>query len=247
MKPYKLMGDILKKEPRDIVFNLCQYGMGNVWEWGRKVGGHSARTTGDLGLAPRSSLPGFYVIGLRNAKANKYAGPGYWNDPDYLLLGWVGRWHGKAGEEGSPTRLSGDEQYSYMSMWSLMAAPLIFSGNMTKLDDFTLNVLCNHEVIAVDQDPLGVQARIVRKDEDSLVMAKKMADGSLAVGLFAMSEIEQEVQVSWKELGIEGSFTVRDVWRQQDEGKAKDVYKVSLPVHGVKLILLRPELNAETK
>jgi alpha-galactosidase len=99
----------------------------------------------------------------------------------------------------------------------------------------------------VDQDPLGVQARIVRKDDDSLVMAKKMADGSLAVGLFAMSEIEQEVQVSWKELGIEGSFTVRDVWRQQDEGKAKDVYKVSLPVHGVKLILLRPELNAETK
>jgi alpha-galactosidase len=125
------MGDILKKAPRDIVFNLCQYGMGKVWVWGRQVGGHCARTTGDLGLAPLSSLPAFYTIGLRNAKADKYAGPGYWNDPDYLLIGWVGRWRGKAGEEGSPTSLSGDEQYSYMSMWSLMAAPLIFSGNMT--------------------------------------------------------------------------------------------------------------------
>jgi alpha-galactosidase len=110
-----------------------------------------------------------------------------------------------------------------------------------------LNVLCNHEVIAVDQDPLGVQARIVRKDDDSLVMAKKMADGSLAVGLFAMSEIEQEVQVSWQELGIEGSFKVRDLWRQRDEGTAQGVYKVEIPRHGVKLILLRPEQNTETK
>jgi alpha-galactosidase len=122
-----------------------------------------------------------------------------------------------------------------------MAAPLIFSGDMQKLDAFTLNVLCNHEVIAVDQDALGEQARVIRKDEDSLVMAKKMADGSVALGLFGLSEIEQEVSVSWKELGVNGRFTVRDLWRQLDEGEARGEYKSKVARHGVKLILLRKE------
>jgi alpha-galactosidase len=156
-RPYQLMGDILKTLDRDIVFNLCQYGMSDVWQWGGEVGGNCWRTTGDLGLAGGADLPGFYQIGFSNAEHFKYAKPGQWNDPDYILIGWVGDAHNQA--VGKPTSLTPNEQYSYMSMWCLMAAPLIFSGDMEKLDDFTLNILCNAEVIEVDQDPLGRHGR----------------------------------------------------------------------------------------
>ena len=233
-KPYRLMGNLLAKAPRDIVFNLCQYGMGDVWTWGREVGGNSARTTGDLGVQSWTDLPGFYSIGLQNAEHAAYAGPGYWNDPDYILIGWIGVGYGT--EKKRPTSLTGNEQYAYMSMWCLMAAPLIFSGDMRKLDLFTLNILCNNEVIDVDQDPRGKQARIVRRDADSLVMAKPMVDGSLAVGLFNLAEFDRPVSVSWKELGIRGPFRVRDIWRQKELGTAEDTYSENIGWHGAKLI-----------
>ena len=179
MKPYKRMGRILARLDRDVVFNLCQYGMGNVWEWGGDVGGHCWRTTGDVGVEKWDRLPGFYRIGMSNAAHDKYAGPGRWNDPDYLLIGVVGTKH---------CGLNADEAYSYMSMWSLMAAPLFYSGNMEKLDAFTLNVLCNAEVIDVNQDTLGKQARVVRQDRSDLVPAKPLEDGSLAVRHLQLGE-----------------------------------------------------------
>jgi alpha-galactosidase len=121
--PYSLMWNELQKQNRDIVFNLCQYGMGNVWEWGAQVG-NCWRTTGDLGLESGKSMPGFYKIGRSNAKHWKYAKPWAWNDPDYILIGWVGAATQMA--EGTKTKLLPDEQYFYMSMWSLMASPLIY-------------------------------------------------------------------------------------------------------------------------
>ena len=159
-KPYQVIAAELKKQDRDIVLNLCQYGMGEVWKWGGEVG-QCWRTTGDLGLERGSRLPGFYSIGFSNAQHWEYARPGCWNDPDYLLIGYVGDAYQMG--VGRKTTLTPNEQYSYMSMWCLMAAPLIFSGDMARLDPFTLNVLCNAEVIDVDQDALGRQARIVRK------------------------------------------------------------------------------------
>ena len=238
-KPYRQMSAILKTLDRDIVFNLCQYGMGEVWKWGGRVGGNCWRTTGDLGLARSTRLPGFYHIGLANAQHWQYARPGQWNDPDYILIGWVGqaRGHGL----GKPTTLTGNEQYSYMSMWCLMAAPLIFSGDMAKLDAFTLNILCNAEVIDVDQDPLGRQAKIVRQNDEALVLAKPMEDGSLAVGLFNLAETERPISVSWKELGLEGKQRVRDLWRQRDEGARDGRFEAPVGRHGVKLIRLWPE------
>jgi len=161
IQPYRLMWQELQQLDRDIVLNLCQYGMENVWEWGGQYG-NSWRTTGDLGLESSGDLPGFFSIGMSNARHWQAARPGAWNDPDYLLIGWVGNAHNSG--EGELTRLSPDEQYFYMSLWSLMAAPLIFSGDMRKLDEFTLNVLCNHEVIDVNQDLLGKQAVIIRRD-----------------------------------------------------------------------------------
>ena len=240
------MGGILKKLGRDMVFNLCQYGMGDVWKWGGEVGGHCWRTTGDLGLQKDSRLPGFYAIGFKNAEQFQYAGPGRWNDPDYLLIGSVGNAF-RNDDPPKPTALTPDEQYSYMSMWSLMAAPLFFSGDMNYLDDFTLNLLCNAEVIDVDQDALGKQARIVRRTDDEFVLAKPMEDGSLAVGLFNLSEDPRPVAVTWADLGIQGSQRVRDVWRQKDAGEVTGRYSATLNRHGVALVRLSPRQPARRR
>ncbi|MGQ9589654.1 MAG: NPCBM/NEW2 domain-containing protein [Planctomycetota bacterium] len=237
-KPYRLMGEILKGLDRDIVFNLCQYGMGDVWKWGAEVDGNCWRTTGDLGLEGGQLSLGIYQVGLKNATLSEYARPGAWNDPDYILIGWVG--DASVGGEGRPTTLTPNEQYTHMSMWCLMAAPLIFSGDMERLDPFTLNILCNAEVIDVDQDPLGKQASIARQDEDELVLAKPLEDGSLAVGLFNLSEFERTVAVSWKELGIEGARRVRDLWRQKDLGALDSSYTAAIGRHGVSLVRIFP-------
>jgi len=237
-RPYQQMGEILKGLDRDIVLNLCQYGMNDVWQWGGQVGGNCWRTTGDLGLAHGTQLPGFYHIGLSNARHWKYAKPGQWNDPDYILIGWVGRAWGHG--IGKPTTLTANEQYSYMSMWCLMAAPLIFSGDMAKLDEFTLNVLTNPEVIEVDQDPLGKQAEPIVETDTTLILAKPMEDGSLAVGLFNLDEIEQSMSATWQQLGLTGKQRVRDLWRHEDLGLFDNTYQASVPRHGVMLVRLRP-------
>jgi alpha-galactosidase len=234
-KPYKLMGSILAGLDRDVVFNMCQYGKGDVWKWGRQIGGSSWRTTGDLGLAADDSLPGFYSIGLANAALDAYAGPGGWNDPDYILIGNVGDAHNKDAP-AKPTKLTPDEQYSYMSMWSLMVSPLFFSGDMAKLDDFTLNILCNSEVIDIDQDSLGKQGKVIRKTSLELVLAKPLEDGSVAVGLFNLSKSSRTVSVDWKELDKRGHLAVRDLWRQRDLGKFEDRFGSAVPAHGVVLI-----------
>jgi len=242
-RPYRQMGDILKQLDRDILLNLCQYGMSDVWTWGGDVGGHCWRTTGDLGLAGGADLPGFYHIAFSNAQHWQYAKPGQWNDPDYILIGWVGNAHGMG--EGKPTTLTPNEQYSYMSMWCLMAAPLIFSGDMDKLDEFTLNVLCNAEVIEVDQDPLGKQAPIIAQTDEYFIMAKDMEDGSKAVGLFNTTEIATNIAVSWKDLGIEGPYRIRDLWRQKNLGTYKNRFEAKVPRHGVSLIRIFPTSSAK--
>jgi alpha-galactosidase len=237
-RPYRLMGDILKSLDRDIVYNLCEYGRGDVWEWGEQVGGNSWRTTDDLGVEKSTTLPGFYSIAFSNAKHAEYSGPGAWNDPDYILLGSVG----DARHYDAPahkTTLTADEQYSYMSLWSMMAAPLFFSGEMTDLDAFTLNVLCNPEVIDIDQDSLGLQARIVRHTNQELVLEKKLDDGETAVGLFNLSESPRKITASWSDLGLTKSAAVRDVWRQRDLGVARNSYSGSVASHSVLLVRFR--------
>ena len=238
-RPYQLMGEILKSLDRDILLNLCQYGMGNVWTWGGAVGGHCWRTTGDLGLEQGGLLPGFYHIGLSNARHYEYAKPGQWNDPDYILIGRIGNAH-HHDEPPKPTTLTPSEQYSYMSMWCLMAAPLFYSGDMRYLDEFTLNVLCNAEVIDVDQDPLGIQARPLVQDDETLILAKPMADGSLAVGLFNLAELSREMSVDWSLLGLSGKRVVRDLWRQKDLGTYDGRFTTAVTRHGVALIRLIP-------
>jgi len=259
--PYRLMGRLVREQPRDIVFNLCQYGMANVWEWAADIGGHCWRTTGDVGMEPNAALPGFYKVALATAALAAYAGPGRWNDPDYLMLGVCG-----------DAKYTPNEQYSYMSLWALMAAPLFFSGDMRQLDAFTLNVLCNAEIIAVNQDELGTQARIVRHTDEELVLAKPLADDRMAVGLFNLGEVTQPIGVTWEELDlpdataqpltltlspsdgaresasgsplpacgervrVRGRQRVRDLWRQQDVGAYNTGFETNVGRHGVSVI-----------
>jgi alpha-galactosidase len=239
-KPYRLISGILGKQPRDIVLNLCQYGMGNVWEWGKNVGGHSWRTAGDLGgsfagIGSAIFRDGFDVYS-RN-ELYKHGGPGGWNDPDYLLLGYLSNWGGQT----VPTPLTPNEQYTHVSLWALVAAPLIFSGDITRLDEFTSSLLTNDEVIDVDQDPLGKPGRRMAKTEDLEVWAREMEDGSKAVGLFNRGEMEAIVTARWADLGVSGKQRVRDLWRQKDIGAFEGKFDAPVGRHGVVLVRLWPE------
>ncbi len=235
-KPYQVMRAALDKVKRDIVFSLCQYGMGDVWEWGGSVGGNSWRTTGDIGDT-WESMSG---IGFSQAGHEVYAKPGNWNDPDMLVVGKVG-W----GPQLRQTRLSPNEQYTHISLWCLLCSPLLIGCDMTQLDDFTKNLLMNDEVLDVSQDPLGKQAKQAFKDGDLEVWAKDMEDGSKAVGLFNRGVWKSEIKVRWSDLGLEGKQVVRDLWRQKDLGSFSNQFKSTVPRHGVALVRISPAKRAK--
>jgi alpha-galactosidase len=177
------------------------------------------------------------VFGLygRN-ELQKYNRPGSWNDPDYLLLGYLSNWQGGT----APTPLSPNEQYAHVSLWCLLSAPLILSGDITRLDDFTLSLLSNDEVLELDQDPLGKSALRVAKSGDGEVWAKDLEDGTKAVGLFNRGQSEAPVTVKWSDLGLQGQQAVRDLWRQKDLGAFGGQFTAPVGRHGVVLIRLRP-------
>ncbi|HEX4120679.1 MAG TPA: NPCBM/NEW2 domain-containing protein [Verrucomicrobiae bacterium] len=230
MKPYQVMDAALHKLDRDILFSLCQYGMGNVWEWGAQVGGNCWRTTGDI----RDTWSSMAGIGFSQSAHAPYAGPGHWNDPDMLVVGNVGWGH------PHPSHLTPNEQYTHVSLWCLLSAPLLIGADMSQLDAFTLNLLSNDEVLAVDQDALGIQATRVVKNGETEVWSKKMADGSFAVGLFNRSEIPAEVTATWQDLGLTGRHRVRNLWRQQNAGEFDNSFSATVPRHGVCLIRIFP-------
>ena len=117
-----------------------------------------------------------------------------------------------------------------------MAPPLIFSGDMAKLDAFTLNVLCNSEVIAVDQDALGQQGRIIRDTPEEYILLKDLEDGSKAVGLFNLEAKPRKIAVSWADLGLAGPREVRDLWRQKNIGPFPGAFEAEVPRHGVAFV-----------
>jgi alpha-galactosidase len=229
MKPYKLMGEYLRQQPRDIVYSLCQYGMSDVWKWGGSLNGNCWRTTNDI----TDTWSSVENIALAQDKAAPYAKPGNWNDPDMLVIGTVG-W-------GNPhqSKLKPDEQYLHVSLWSLFASPLLIGCDMEKLDAFTLNLLTNDEVIAINQDPLGKEATCVQTIGKMRVYVKQLEDGSHAVG-FCNFGID-EANLSYKDfskLDISGVQTIRDVWRQKNISKVNTktgALSIKVPAHGVLL------------
>lgn len=245
-KPYIVMRNALDQCNRDIIFSLCQYGMGNVWEWGAKIGGNTWRTTGDIG----DSWDSMSGIGFSQTQDPKYTGPGHWNDPDMLVIGKVG-W-------GNPhnTHLTPNEQYTHISMWSLLASPLLIGCDMSQLDAFTLNLLCNDEVLAVNQDPLGIKASRVKKANGVEIWMRPLEDHSYAVGVFYNgkesgdpttlinwnngSKNIKTVKVLLSDLKLKGKYQVRDLWRQKDTGITNQSKTVEIPYHGVAFLKFSP-------
>jgi alpha-galactosidase len=229
-KPYRLMGEIVRKQSRDIIFSICQYGAGNVWEWGREVGGHLWRMTGDI----RDEWPSMSGIGFQQTGREQYSGPGGWNDTDMLVVGMVGWSQGTR-----PTNLTPDEQITHMSLWALQAAPLLIGADLSKSDEWTTNILGNREVLAVNQDPLGKAAGRKMSDGWVEVWARPLEDGSMAVGLFNRGPEPATVSASFAELGLSGTLAVRDLWRHRDLGRVRDAYSTTVPAHGAVLVRIK--------
>jgi len=226
-KPYELMRDALDECGRDIVFSMCQYGMDSVWEWGADVGGNYWRTTGDI----VDSWLSMSCIGFGQASLAEYAGPGHWNDPDMLVVGKVG-W----GPDLHPSRLTKNEQVTHITLWSLLASPLLIGCDMSDLDDFTLAILTNPEVLDVNQDPLGRQATRVWKDRDHEVWARPLIDGTLAVGLFNRGRKTEPVTARWEDLGLSGAQPVRDLWQRKDLGTFDGSFSATVSNHGALML-----------
>jgi alpha-galactosidase len=219
---YVKMRNALDHTGRPIVFSLCQYGFDNVWEWGPAVGGNLWRTTGDINDTwDRMSNIGFSQAGLA-----KYAAPGHWNDPDMLEIG-----NGK---------MSTDEYRTHMSLWVLLAAPLIAGNDLSKMSDDAKSILMNKGAIAIDQDPLGKQGDRVYEEGPHDVWSKPLSGGALAVGLFNRGELASPISVALKQLGVKKARTIVNVWTGETV-EAKDGTLIAVvPKHGVVLLRITP-------
>ena len=225
----------LRASGRDLVYSLSNSApIGQAAEWARLA--NSWRTTGDIWDQWEKSdhdwRYGVSEIGFAQDAWASFAAPGHWNDPDMLVLGWVG-W----GPQLHRTHLSGDEQYSHISLWCLLSAPLLIGCDLDRLDPFTLNLLSNDEVLAIDQDALGRQAQRCATLGGIDVFRKELEDGGTALGFFnrgAAAETQHFNKLS--KIGLPGKNHVRDLWRQQDLPDAEGAITVSVPAHGVLLL-----------
>jgi alpha-galactosidase len=226
-KPYFVMREALDRCGRDIVYSLCQYGRGDVWKWGEEVGGNLWRTTGDIG----DTWSSVSTIGFAQSDKEPYAGPGHWNDPDMLVVGKVG-W----GPTISPTKLAPNEQITHITLWCMLAAPLLVGCDMAQLDDFTKALLTNDEVLDIDQDPLGRAGGRRAQDGFSEIWSRPLSDGTTAVALFNRAALKRPVTAKWADIGLQGRQPVRDLWQWKDLEAADGAVTVEVPGHGAVLL-----------
>lgn len=227
---YALMADALRETGRDIVFSMCEWGTAKPWLWASAIG-NLWRTTGDI--TDKWDGKHDYSLGVMrildlNEPLHPFAGPGHWNDPDMLEVGNGG--------------LTTTEYRSHFSLWALMAAPLIAGNDVANMDADTRDILLNREVIAVNQDRLGVQGRRVRDDGDLEVWSKPLADGGRAVILFNRGAEARSISVDWTELGYPATLKakVRDLWAHKDLGRMKGRFAATAPSHGVVMVTVTP-------
>ncbi|WP_255606918.1 putative Ig domain-containing protein [Pedobacter polysacchareus] len=226
----KEMMDALRSYKRDLVYSLSNsapYGDATQWE---KMA-NSWRTTGDI----KDTWERMSLLGFNQTKWATFSGPGHWVDPDMLVVGMVG-W----GPKLHYTKLTPDEQYTHISLWCLLSAPLLIGCDMAQLDDFTISLLTNDEVIDVNQDPLGKFGMMIAQNGETVVYAKPLEDGAMAVGLFNLGKKVEKMTVNWKTLGLRGEQKVRDLWRQQDVAKSDKEFSTEVNPHGVRFIKVYP-------
>jgi alpha-galactosidase len=230
------MAEALRECGRDIVYSLSNTAPFELAaRWAELA--ESWRTTGDIVDTWESVLG----IGFSQDRWRPFTGPGRWSDPDMLVVGRVG-W----GPSLRPSHLTPNEQYAHISLWCLLAAPLLLGCDLQNLDEFTLGLLTNDEVLEVDQDPLGRQAARIAAAGPTQVWAKDMADGSKAVGLFNLDDKEpRTVTVRWFDLGLAGPQVVRDLWRQKDLGTFSEEFEARVLVHGVVLVRIFARANSK--
>ncbi len=242
----RLMSDALRHTGRDIVFSLS-----NSATFADAAGyaqlAESWRTTGDIydvwDNGDQSWHYSVSEIAFSQDRWAPYAGPGHWNDPDMLVVGQVGVGNGGEGwTKTHPSRLTPDQQYTHITMWCLLSAPLILGCDLENLDPFTKGLLTNDEVLAIDQDELGKQAVRVGANGAVDFFMKPLADGSYALGMFNRGNQPAKVGLAKLEgMGMPGRFQARDLWRQQDITDFNPrKSRFTIPGDGVVLLKLSP-------
>lgn len=220
---YQKMGEALAAAGRPIIFSLCEYGRGDVWTWGPKVGGNLWRTTGDI----EDKYESMAKIGFGQSELAPYAGPGHWNDPDMLEVGNGG--------------MSNEEYRTHMSLWAILAAPLLAGNDVRHMSQQTMDILLNKEVIAIDQDKLGHQGARRSKNGDLEIWTKELSGGDTAVGLFNRGSESAEIKLNWRDFAKTSKFKVRDTWKHEYVRVAGDNWTTSVPSHGVVLLRVKPQ------
>ncbi|MFJ5800683.1 NPCBM/NEW2 domain-containing protein [Streptomyces decoyicus] len=211
---YRTMRDALKATGRPIVYSICEWGENKPWEWASDVG-HLWRTTGDISDSWSSMLG----IAKQNLPLAPHAGPGRWNDPDMLEVGNGG--------------MTDTEYRSHFSLWSMMAAPLLIGSDLRKAGPETFEILANKDLIAIDQDPLGKQATVLKSESGRWTLVRQLADGDRAVALFNETGQPQRISTTAEELGLPQAdgYRLRDLWRHQDTHTTGTV-SATVPAHG---------------
>ena len=229
---YLAMSQALQASGRPIVFSLCEWGNSKPWLWARNIG-NLWRTTGDIYDHWEGKNSNGYSIGMMNivdmqAGLEGFAGPGHWNDPDMLEVGNGG--------------MSDNEYRAHFGLWAMLAAPLIAGNDLSAMSEETKAILMNKEVIAVDQDPLGVQASRIAKDGDTEVWVRPLKGGGRAVALLNRGTVPHDVTVSWEQLRYPGSLkaAVRDLWRHQDLPPAQGAFSSTVEGHGIVMVTVKP-------
>jgi alpha-galactosidase len=222
MAAYRKMGDALRATSRPIVYSLCQYGVDQPWKWGPDVGANLWRTTDDID----DSYGRMIAIGFSQAGLAKFAGRGRWNDPDMLEIG-----NGKMSE---------DEYKTHMSLWALLAAPLLAGNDLSRMSATDRRILMNTDVISIDQDAMGQQGDRFSESGDLDVWTRPLSAGRVAVGLFNRSWSVRDVTVDLAQIGFPNGANVRDVWSQQDLGRHAGLFSGTVPKHGVMLLIVTP-------
>ena len=227
---YALMADALRSTGRDIVLSICEWGTNQPWLWASKIG-NLWRTTGDITdkwQGKYSYSWGIVNIVDMNEPLWPYAGPGHWNDPDMLEVGNGG--------------LTAAEYRSHFSLWAMMAAPLIAGNDIANMDETTRSILLNKEVIAVDQDRLGIQGRRVSKTGDREVWVKPLSGGARAVLLFNRGNDPADFGFTWDQLGYPANLRakVRDLWAHRDVGTRSGSFTATVEPHGVVMLKVQP-------
>jgi alpha-galactosidase len=216
---YQKMGDALLKTGRPILYSLCQYGLVEVWKWGAAVGGNAWRTTGDI----RDAWESMTTIGFAQDALAPWAKPGHWNDPDMLEVGNGG--------------MTDDEYRTHMSLWAILAAPLLAGNDLRNMQPAILEILTNREVIAVNQDKDGNQGRRIAKSGDQEVWARHLSDGGQAIGLFNRGAAPARMTVDWKDVGITSAPAhIRDLWAHREVTLDGTDYSSTVPAHGVVML-----------